>query len=75
MISLGWITMPMFSQRVAPFLVMPTPGSAVTMSNASPSRYSGTARLASRCGGICDTSNNTPRASSMLRPWSTKRVP
>ena len=75
MISLGWITMPMFSQRVAPFLVMPRPGSAVAISSARPSRYSGTARLCSRCGGTCETSSSTPSASSMLRPWSTKRVP
>jgi hypothetical protein len=37
MISLGWIVVtPMLSQRVAPFLVMPMPGSAVAMMSTSP---------------------------------------
>jgi len=35
-ISLGWMTMPTLSQRVAPFLVMPRPGRAVTTSSSTP---------------------------------------
>jgi hypothetical protein len=38
MISLGWIVTPTLSQRVAPFLVRPMPGSAVAISSASPAR-------------------------------------
>ena len=72
-ISLGWITMPTLSQRVAPFLVMPN--SAVATSSATPTTYSGTASAISCCGGTCATTNMMRRPSSMLRPWSTKRVP
>ena len=72
-ISLGWITMPTLIQRLAPFLVMPKRSTAI--SNPTPNRYSGTARLMSRCGGICATTNMMKPASSMLRPWSRKRVP
>ena len=71
--SLGWMTMPTLSQRVAPLRVMPknsTPSNSTT-----PSTYSGTARLISRCGGTCATTNRMPSAISMLRPWSAKRVP
>ena len=35
-ISLGWITMPTLSQRVAPFLVMPRPGRATMTSSTTP---------------------------------------
>ncbi len=38
MISLGWIVTPTLSQRVAPFLVTPRPGSAVAISRARPAR-------------------------------------
>ncbi len=71
--SLGWMTMPRFTQRCAPFLVMPN--SATAISKATPKPYSGSAKLASRCGGICDTTSKMPSASSILRPWSEKRVP
>ena len=37
--------------------------------------YGGTASCARRCSGICATTKMMPKASSMLRPWSTKRVP
>ena len=72
-ISLGWITMPTLSQRRAPFLVMPNTATAI--SSATPSTYSGTAKLISRCGGTCATMNMMTPAISMLRPWSAKRVP
>lgn len=65
--------MPRFTQRCAPFLVMPNKATAT--SKATPSAYKGRAKLASRCGGICDTTSKMPRASSMLRPWSEKREP
>ncbi len=64
---------PRSSQRVAPFLV--TPKIVVATSSASPRVYSGTASASSRCGGTCATTNRMPAAMSMLRPWSTKRVP
>ncbi|MNT44081.1 hypothetical protein D3C72_1805900 [compost metagenome] len=64
--SLGWMTIPMLTQRCAPFLVMPN--SATATSSATPSPYRGSAKLASRCGGICDTTNKIPNASNMLRP-------
>ena len=38
MISLGWIVTPSESQRVAPFLVTPRPGTAVTTSRIRPTR-------------------------------------
>ena len=72
--SLGWITSgPSASQRVAPLRVMPN--TAVATSSTSPAAYSGTASCCSFCGGTCATTNSTASASSMLRPWSTKRVP
>jgi hypothetical protein len=37
--------------------------------------YSGTARAIRRCGGTCATTNMMKPASSMLRPWSAKRLP
>ncbi len=73
MISLGWITMPMLSQRCAPFLVMPN--SAVAISSARPSVYSGTAMRIRFCGEICAAMNSTPKASAMLRAWSVNRLP
>ncbi len=45
-ISLGWITMPMLIQRVAPFFVMPN--SATAISSVTPMAYSGTAKLIKR---------------------------
>mmetsp|Transcript_37511 Transcript_37511/g.87372 ORF Transcript_37511/g.87372 Transcript_37511/m.87372 type:complete len:317 (+) Transcript_37511:1514-2464(+) len=70
----GWIcVMPMLSQRVAPFFV--TPNSAVATSSITPTVYSGMARAISFCGGTWATRNIRPSASSMLRAWSTKRVP
>ena len=65
-ISLGWITTPTLSQRVAPFLV--TPNTAVATSSATPNTYNGTARPISFCGGICATMNMMAKASAMLRP-------
>jgi hypothetical protein len=72
-ISEGWITMPILSQRVAPFLVMPN--SAVASSSITPAVYSGTARAIRRCGGTCATRNIMSAASIMLRDWSMKREP
>ena len=72
-ISLGWITTPTLIQRLAPFLV--TPNTATAISSATPAMYSCTAKLASRCGGTWATTNMMAPASSMLRPWSMKRVP
>ena len=73
-ISLGWITVNCrSSQRVAPLRV--TPNSSVAVSNMMPKVYSGTAICIRRCGGSCATKNITIAASTMLRPWSTKRVP
>ena len=73
-ISLGWITSgPIASQRVAPLRV--TPKIAVATSSASPTVYSGTAMRCNFCGGTWATTNSTASASTMLRPWSTKRVP
>ena len=72
-ISLGWITTPTLTHRLAPFLVMPN--TATATSSATPSTYSGTAKLMSRCGGTWATTNMSMPAISMLRPWSTKRVP
>jgi hypothetical protein len=72
-ISLGWITTPMFTQRRAPFLVMPNTATAISSADAD-----GVERhreLMSRCGGTCATTNMMVPAISMLRPWSTKRVP
>ena len=68
MISLGWITMPTSSQRVAPFLVMPTPGSAVTINSATPTTYSGTASCSSRCGGTCETSEQHAQGQHHVAP-------
>ena len=45
-ISLGWITTPTLSQRVAPFLV--TPNTATATSSATPTAYSGTASCSQR---------------------------
>ena len=72
-ISLGWITTPTFSQRVAPFFV--TPATATATSSATPTAYRGTAKRISVCGEICATMKMTPSAISMLRPWSAKREP
>ena len=72
-ISLGWMTMPTLIQRVAPFLVMPN--SATATSRATPVRYSGTAQAMIFWGGTWATMNRMAPAMSMLRPWSTNRVP
>ena len=72
-ISLGWITTPTLTQRRAPFLVMPN--TATASSSSTPKVYSGTASDISFCGGIWATTNMMKPAISMLRPWSTKRVP
>ncbi len=72
-ISLGWMTMPRFTQRCAPFLVMPN--SATASSSATPAAYKGTANAMILWGGTCATTNKMVPAMSMLRPWSTKRVP
>ena len=44
----GWITTPTFTQRVAPFLVIPK--STTATSSATPTAYSGTATFISCCG-------------------------
>ncbi len=72
-ISLGWMVTPRLIQRFAPFLVMPNRATAI--SRVRPSAYSGTANRISRCGGTWATTNMMKPAISMLRPWSTKRVP
>ena len=74
-ISLGWITMPTLSQRVAPFFVMPNP--AARWRSARPRRRCTPAPRATSASaaGSARTRNSSPAASSMLRPWSTKRVP
>ena len=72
-ISLGWMTTPRLIQRLAPFLVMPN--SATAISRATPTVYSGTANSIRRWGGTWATTNMMPPAISMLRAWSTKRVP
>ena len=57
--------MPMLSQRVAPFFVMPMPGSAV-MPSAAPRLRPCTAAppgvMQLRCGGTCATTNSTTSA-------------
>jgi len=72
-ISLGWMTMPRFTQRCAPFLVMPNRATAT--SSATPAAYSGTANTMIFWGGTWATTNRMAQAMSMLRPWSMKRVP
>ena len=64
-ISLGWITTPTLSQRVAPFLV--TPKKAVATSSATPKVYRGTAKPIKFWGRICATMNMSANASAMLR--------
>ena len=73
MISLGWITTPILSQRRAPFLV--TPKIATAINSATPMVYSGTASVIRRWGGICAATNITVAAISILRAWSEKRLP
>ena len=72
-ISLGWMTMPRFNQRVEPFRVMPNRATAT--SRMTPTVYRGTARFMRCCGGTCATTSRISPAINMLRPWSTKRVP
>ena len=40
-----------------------------------PAAYKGTANAMILWGGTCATTNKMVPAMSMLRPWSTKRVP
>ncbi|MNV87950.1 hypothetical protein D3C71_1821130 [compost metagenome] len=51
------------------------PKTATAISSATPSRYSGTATFMMCCGGTWATTNSSVAAISMLRPWSTKRLP
>ena len=73
MISLGWMTKPILSQRLAPFLVKPNKATAIN--KATPTVYKGTANAIKRCGGICATTNMMKPANTILRPWSINLAP
>ena len=74
-ISLGWIVMPTLSQRVAPLRVMPRPGSAVAISRISAGEVERDRQPHQLLRRHLGDDEQDARASSMLRPWSTKRVP
>ena len=65
--------MPTFNQRRAPFLVKPNKATAI--SKATPTVYSGTAKVINRWGGICATTTMITKAKDRLRTWSQKRAP
>ena len=67
------MTTPTFTQRRAPFLVMPKMATAI--SSVTPTTYSGTAIDMRRCGGTCATTNKMAPAMSMLRPCSSNCEP